>query len=296
MNQILLSVIICTYNREDVLGNCLDSLSKQKASGDFYEVIVVDNNSTDRTREVVSTYLDRFDNWRYFFESDQGLSYARNRGCKEARGLYLIYIDDDDILPSEYLENVRQVIERFQPDILGGPVYPYYTSKKPRWFKDYYAIRKNEEQSCFSTRCRITGCNFIIRKALLENLGMFDVDLGMKGNKLGLGEEALVLDTYRRKTPAGEQRVYYALECYVLHHVPDYKMKLSYVLARQYCGGKMTMRLRPKSVLQVILELPLRTMWYIIGGVARRDCVGILRNIVFQLGLVAGAFSKSKDK
>ncbi|MEW6572038.1 MAG: glycosyltransferase family 2 protein [Bacillota bacterium] len=297
MSQLLLSVIICTYNRgKDILSRCLDSLTMQQLPESYFEVIVVDNNSTDATKEIVSAYLNKFGNWRYVFEGSQGLSYARNRGCKEARGSYLVYIDDDTIVPPEYLTKVRDVIVTYEPDIFGGPIYPYYVTRKPKWFKDSYQIRKYEEYSCFSKTCRVTGCNFIIRKELLENLGMFDVDLGMKGDRIGLGEEAKVLDDYRRKTPPSEQRVYYSLECKVLHLVPDYKMKLSYVLLRQYHVGKMSMKLSPRNVLREVIELPLRIVLYTIKGVRSKDYVETLRNISFQLGIISGAFNLNKNK
>jgi hypothetical protein len=196
------------------------------------------------------------------------------------------------LLSPDYLTKVFASISKNQPDIMGGPVYPFFDHPKPWWFKDKYEIKKFESESCFSKTCRVTGCNFIIRKDVLERSGMFDPNYGMSGNVLRLGEEAKVLDDYRRTTPEGEQRVYYDLDCSVKHYVPEFKMHVGYVLKRHYLGGKTTMILTPRSTSKVVLELPLRVVWYAFRGVIDRDIIGGMRNICFQFGLLAGAFSR----
>jgi len=75
-----LSVVVCTYNRAQLLTEALDSVCNQTLDKSRYEIIVVDNNSADGTRELVGEFCRRFSNVRYCFEPQQGLSYARNRG------------------------------------------------------------------------------------------------------------------------------------------------------------------------------------------------------------------------
>lgn len=243
MKRYLLSIIICTYNRSGLLKHCLDSLFQQNFSQENFEVIIVDNNSTDRTKEVVTRYVNKIPNLNYVFEKNQGLSYARNRGYDVAQGEYLVYLDDDTTAPPDYLSNIQNVIKKYTPDILGGPLYPYYATEKPFWFKDEYEIRKYENNSGFSLTCRVSGGNFTIKTNILKKLGLFDVELGIKGDKLGLGEDAKVIDLYRANLPEKEQKIYYALECYVNHHVPRYKMKMQYMLTRSYLSGKMFIKL-----------------------------------------------------
>jgi glucosyl-dolichyl phosphate glucuronosyltransferase len=237
-DDLLLSIIICTYNRAERLADCLEGIVKQQSTSVSFEVIVVDNNSRDNTKELVAGFSSKIPNLRYVFEEKQGLSYARNRGCREAKAACLVYLDDDAIAPPEYLANIVKVTKEHSPDILGGPVYPYYTTPRPRWFKDEYEIRKYADNSGFSATAAVSGGNFIIRKKLLEKLGGFDVKLGMIGGKLGLGEERKVLEQYRASTPPAEQKVYYALECYITHHVPPEKMTLRYIMKRAYIAGK----------------------------------------------------------
>jgi len=243
MKRYLLSIIICTYNRSGLLKHCLDNLLQQDASQKSFEVIIVDNNSTDRTKEVVTQYVKKIPNLTYVFEKVQGLSYARNRGYDVAQGDYLVYLDDDTIAPPDYLSNIQNVIKKYTPDILGGPIYPYYTSEKPSWFKDKYQIRKYENNSGFSLTCRVSGGNFTIKMNILKKIGLFDVELGIKGDKLGLGEDAKVIDIYRTNIPEKQQKIYYALECFVNHHVPRHKMKMQYILTRSYLSGRMFIKL-----------------------------------------------------
>jgi glycosyltransferase involved in cell wall biosynthesis len=253
-----LSVIIGTYNRANLLQICLDALCRQTLEPAAYEIVVVDNNSTDETDHLVFKYIGGRVSVRYVFEKSQGFSFARNRGYREAKGLYLVFNDDDTKAPPEYLSNVSKAIEKHAPDILGGPVYPFYTTARPFWFRDVYEIRKYEHKSGFSSRCRVSGGNFIVKKSLLPNLGLFDVEIGMKGNHIGLGGEAKVLNTYRLKTPEDKQKVYYALDCHVLHHVPAHKMRIGYMMKRSYLSGRMHVRLLSMKEKRTIAALVIR--------------------------------------
>jgi len=234
-----LSVVVSTYNRVRLLDLCLASLTRQDLDASRYEVIVVNNNCTDGTAELAGRYCSRYANFRTVIESNQGHSHCKNRGCREARGTHVVYLDDDAYVDPPYLSNMMKVIRQHDPDILGGPVYPFYTDRKPHWFKDEYEIREYARTSGFSTTCRVSGGNFIIKKALLEKLGMHDVNLGMAGDLIRLGEEAKVLDGYRRTTPLDKQKVYYSLDVYIRHWVPKYKMKIGYVIRRGVAVGRM---------------------------------------------------------
>lgn len=243
-----LSVIVCTFNRYRLLEKCLTSLVMQETPPEKrYEIIVVDNNSKDDTPVIVSRIVADRGQIVYVKEERQGLSYARNKGAEVARGEYLAYLDDDSMAPEGYLKKLLAVLDEYRPDIVGGPIVPYYDSPRPRWFKDRYEMRSFAERSGFSTTCRVSGGNFIIRRDLLLDLGGFDVNLGMKGFQIGLGEERAVLEDYRRRTPPESQKVYYSLECCVLHHVPPYKMKRIYMLKRSYQVGRVAVRIKNKE-------------------------------------------------
>lgn len=260
-----ITVIICTYNREDRLRACIDSLLEQTCPQDRFDILVVDNNSTDGTHAYVRELASAHPNIRYVKETNQGLSHARNRGAREAETEWLAYLDDDAKAAAGYVENALAIIRDKQPDILGGPILPYYTSPKPGWFKDEYEIRRYTTESKFSDACRISGSNFVLPKRLLEQLGGFDTGLGMKGETQAFGEDADLLERYRAATEKDRQRVYYALECNVYHHVPAYKMRIPYMLGRNFGIGRMANALHGTPV-GAGLVLPTLALPLLIAG------------------------------
>ncbi|MFH1754161.1 MAG: glycosyltransferase family A protein, partial [Candidatus Latescibacterota bacterium] len=93
--MVKLSVIVCTYNRSPLLVSCLDSLVNQTLPVTNFEIVLVNNNSTDDTQAIAERYAGGHGNIRVINELKQGLSHARNRGWQEAKGKYVAYIDDD---------------------------------------------------------------------------------------------------------------------------------------------------------------------------------------------------------
>jgi glucosyl-dolichyl phosphate glucuronosyltransferase len=261
-NDKALSIIICTFNREALLRLCLMALVPQieKLTSDEVEVIVVQNNCTDNTAGLIREYESRYPWFRGVQESRQGLSYARNRGVSESQGRYLCFLDDDGMPNDQYVKNVLEVIRQHTPDIFGGPIYPYYTSSKPHWFKDELEIRKNAASTGFHD-CRISGGNFIIQSELLKALGMFSSHFGMIGNKVRLGEERAVLEKYREQNPPPNRRIFYSLESFIYHHVPTAKMRFGYIIKRGFASGKSAVLVKrehsknfPQQIMRVVRE------------------------------------------
>ena len=102
----MISVIICTYNRERYIYNVLGSIAQGTLQPDRYEIILVDNNCTDNTRSEVDRFCKDYPqiSLHYYVESKQGLSHARNRGIKESNGDLLVYVDDDATVNTDYLK------------------------------------------------------------------------------------------------------------------------------------------------------------------------------------------------
>lgn len=169
--MIELSVVVCTYNRAAMLSGALESLAQQTLDKGFYEIIVVDNNSTDNTRVLAEALSQRYPNVRYCLEPQQDLSNARNRGWRLARGEYVAYTDDDCKTPEEWREVACDVIERVWPAVLGGSYLAFYNTPKPRWFKDSYG--SHEEGSgarVLGKNEYLCGGNIYIRRRFPERL------------------------------------------------------------------------------------------------------------------------------
>ena len=136
----MLTVIICTYNRAKYIGNLLESIAANDLPKSEYEILLVDNNCTDNTREICNAFAAAHPDvqFRYTVEPEQGLSAARNKGIKEAKGEYLVYIDDDALVDTWYLRTIYEYMVA-HPEIsaVGGPIIPLYETKEPEWMTRY---------------------------------------------------------------------------------------------------------------------------------------------------------------
>lgn len=236
--ELFISVVLCTYNHSDLLRGCLESLCQQTLDKGNYEIIVVDNNSSDNTHHVVEGFSGH-ENLSYILELTPGLSHARNRGLQEAKGRYVAYIDDDARAAMNWLEVAYNLLKSIRPelDCLGGPYRPFYTSPKPDWFLDQYEIRGFGNSPKYLKRTEyISGSNMIWAKKSLNKIGGFNINTGVIGNQLRLGEET---NAFENLWALHEQpQLYYSPDLIIYHWVPDNKMKVSYRLKRKFAEGQ----------------------------------------------------------
>ncbi len=189
----IVSIIVCTFNRAEVLPYCLDSLANQNALLDQYEIIVINNNSSDTTQDIVDRYTSRYRNIKMILEQQQGLSHARNTGWKKANSDWVAYIDDDAKAIPGYVERLFHVIKTYPFDCFGGVYIPWYKYQKPRWFKDEYASNITvQDHTGVLVSGYVSGGNFAVKKTLLEEFSGFQPDLGMRPGKIAYGEETLL--------------------------------------------------------------------------------------------------------
>ena len=136
----MLSVIIPTYNRAQMICDSLDSLLKQNLSTDDYEILVVDNNSKDDTKNVIEHYITAHPNYniRYIYESRQGDFFARNRGAEEAKGEYLVFTDDDALFDCNYLNTILWLFQTYDVGAVGTKIVIKWEGGMPaHWIKPY---------------------------------------------------------------------------------------------------------------------------------------------------------------
>lgn len=238
MSSFLLSVVVCTFNRADILNNCLHSLSIQTESTELFEIIVVDNNSTDSTQYVVGNFISKkCCNLKLVTELKKGLSHARNRGWQEASGEFVAYIDDDALAPPDWVYQILSFIVR-QPTVsaFGGPYVSYSLVSAPDWFPPEYGSWSlgDEERPIIPGKEWINGTNMVFHKEILSRFCGFDSQLGMAGDRISYGEETKLLVNLKNDNIP----VYFVPKMEVKHLIADYKMKLSWLLLASYKAGR----------------------------------------------------------
>jgi glycosyltransferase involved in cell wall biosynthesis len=193
----ILSIVICSYNRASYISDALDSLYNQSAGLQNFEAIIVDNNSTDNTADV-------FKNWRashtngsfsYLTEKKQGASFARNTGAAAAKGQWLCFMDDDAIANSNYVENIIMHIET-KPAVVGfgGRIIPKYIPAEPIWMS-YYVSSLVGNFDYAPTACAFENgkypleSNMIVRKDIYDSIGGFNTNLPGVLGTLRIGGE-----------------------------------------------------------------------------------------------------------
>jgi glycosyltransferase involved in cell wall biosynthesis len=244
-----ISVIICSYNRWQSLAKTLESVAASTVSSSLeWEVLVVDNNSTDRTRELADEFCRRYPNqFRYIFEAQQGKSHALNTGIREARGEVLAFTDDDVTVESTWLENLTANLLGNEWVGAGGRVFPEPGVVFPSWL----ALNGPHSMAGLlvlldrgSAACELIeapfGANMAFRKAMFEKYGGFRTDLGPPPKLRGEDTEFCL-----RLMKTGE-RLRYEPSAVVYHAVPADRLKKTYFLSWWFGHGRCMMRLRAK--------------------------------------------------
>ncbi len=258
-----ISVVVCTHNRARLLGQALESLATQTLSPESYEIVVVNNRSTDDTPAVVERAQGRWNaiTIRLIDEPMLGLGYARNRGWACARGRYVGFIDDDAKADPRWLERALALFENDNaPVAVGGKILPYYPTPKPPWYKDEYEVRSwGSVQRLLTPGEAFSGCNMLFQKVVLQELGGFDVRVGMRGEQISMGEETVLFQ--KLWAVLGDHaRVLYSPELGVYHAVGKRRMTASYHLSRWFVAGQVAGRLEEPASLRERLSR-LRMNW-----------------------------------
>ncbi len=196
MEGVLISLVITTYNRAAMLADALKSVaaSQIESYGDV-EVIVVDNNSTDNTRQTVEEIKARGFPFalRYVFERSQGLSYARNRGAEESAATYVAFMDDDQLIDKDYLARLELAFESTEATCIGGPLIYRDKHSFPGWLLPLLDLEGEcdfgSEAKALGRDQKLRGGNMAFVRQELIDIGKYDVSLGRCGDSLLSGEE-----------------------------------------------------------------------------------------------------------
>lgn len=265
------------------MASALRSVCEQTLDLSRYEVIVVDNNSTDETKQYIVDVSRTFSHIRYCFEEKQGLSYSRNSGFHTAHGQYIAYIDDDCTVPNNWLYLAQEIIERVGPAMFGGPYHPFYNAMKPRWYRDSYgSYDMGPVARALATGEYLCGTNMFFRRRVLEQLGGFNPEVGMVGKQLGYGEETVIQRRICGELP--EELVYYDPRLIVYHLVRSEKMRILWCARQMFASGRDWQRVLDETS-HARVQAPLRS------------CVRVVRAVCSLVkGLVHGVVVRDRSR
>jgi glycosyltransferase involved in cell wall biosynthesis len=236
-----ISAIISTYNRARFLPVLFDSLQNQTLPANDFEVLIINNNSTDNTESLSREFLNnsRGISVRYFTETSQGLSFARNRGIKEAEGELVTFIDDDALPANDFLEmSVKFFDEHPEAGASGGKILLRFLDSKPGWYNRYLSPLLGYFNYGNSTRLfknnYFRGSNMTFRKSLFDTFEPFNARLGRTGDVLTGGEEKELF--FRLKKYGIE--LWYNAEAVVYHLVPEERTTIDFIRKQAIGTGR----------------------------------------------------------
>ncbi len=241
--MVKLSAIICTYNREKYLPMAIDALLNQKGvePGDF-EIVIVNNNSTDYTEEISLSYKEKSKNIHieYSTETKQGLSHARNKGIEVSNGYLFAFLDDDAFAHENYIKDVLTFFQLL-PNVqaVGGRILLHFEQTKPAWYTHYLGSLLGyynpwEKIRVFNKKQYPRGSNMVYRKELFEKYGVFNPELGRKGEgMLGSEEKEMFQRIY-----SGNELIYYLPEAVIYHMVPIERTLTPFIRKQSIAVGK----------------------------------------------------------
>ena len=254
MNTI--SLIIATYNGAKKLLRTLQSLTEQTLDKELWDVVIVNNNSTDNTREVVEKFAAAHPEiaLKLVDEPQQGLSFARNRGIDESHGEYIAIIDDDEIACPDLLAEYFEFLDTHPYAVAaGGKITPLYPDKRPAWLSNITerpiagTLDLGDEVIVFPEGKYFGGGNICLRRTAINYYGKFNTELGRRGSKLLGGEEK---ELYMRYYTSGED-ICYLPKAEIFHVIEESRLTKEYFKAVCYRIGQSerirTLQKSPKA-------------------------------------------------
>lgn len=221
----LISVVVCTYNRAEMLHSSLESLICQETDGQFsYEIVVVDNASTDTTKSVVQQFAQLSPvHIRYILEEDKGVAQARNRGVNKSQGAWIAFFDDDQLAEADWLKNLFDIALQMGTDCVGGALL---LDLKQEQLSRLGIVCKRilGEGACYEKPVKCQGKdipgtgNILISKNIFNSIGLFDTSMlyGGEDSDLIVRARAAGFDIWTTPTA-------------IVHHViPPHRLEYDY--------------------------------------------------------------------
>lgn len=235
-----ISVVVCTYNRGDILGETLESYAAMAAASPVRaELLIIDNNSSDGTGRIAREYVEGRAEARYIFEATPGLSHARNTGIRESHGDIIAFADDDVFFEPGWLDALVRAFGAWpEAGCVGGKTLPHFETGTPPWLHEtllymYGTTNSGDAETWMDYPKHPFGVNMAFRREVFQRIGLFDPRLGRIGDSLLSGEES---DIFRRVHEAGF-RTRYVPDAVLRHRIPASRTDPDWVLRRSYWQG-----------------------------------------------------------
>lgn len=232
------SIVVPTYNRANLLRETLASLTQHKHSIQELELLVIDNASTDETKEEVLRFSDAPLKPKYIHEAVQGLDHARNRGVYEAMGEIIVYVDDDVLVGERWLDTL---IEPWKNHLsrkigaVGGTVVPVFPEGYPEWMEGWAKpLKHGEIAACLEAGKYPMGANVAFHRDVFHRVGKFRTDLDRKGKSLLSGGET----EFMRRLRDADWEVWFAPHAVLEHQFPRSRMNLAYACRHAFDSAR----------------------------------------------------------
>jgi hypothetical protein len=238
MPTLRVTVAVITYNRSRQLRQALGGLLRQDYPADRWELLVIDNNSTDDTKDVVASFVTSNPAPRRIVEAQQGLDFGRNRAVEEARGDLVVLVDDDIMVEPDWL---GQLVAPFSSEsahkigVVGGEVVPVFPDGIPRWQEGAHRpLGFRSDPGPLPPNQAPIGANFAFPKWVFTRFGMFDTRLDRQGSRLFGGGDSQMI---RRLRSVGLE-AWFVPGARVLHQIPAERLTLRYALRHAFDSAR----------------------------------------------------------
>lgn len=242
------TVAVITYNRSRFLRETLAAVTRQNYPADQWELLVIDNNSTDDTADVVASFGGALPAPRRVVEMQQGLDHGRNRAVREARGSILVLADDDIVVGADWLgllvaplasDGARRI------GVAGGEVVPVFPDGMPEWLKGAHGpLAFRADDGPLGPGQTPMGANFAFPMWVFERFGVFDTRLDRQGARLfGGGDSEMI-----RRIRAAGLEVWFVPAARALHQMPRSRLTFGYATRHAFDSARSRVADRTRAL------------------------------------------------
>ena len=229
-----LDILICTFEREELLQDCISSLLLQDTIRMDWGIIIVNNSPKDFSQNLLN-FLHGIQKLKIIREEETGLSNARNTGIKTSESAWVGFLDDDAVVPSDYIDKALEIIKEEEFDCFGGHIESKWKYGRPRWLSEDFGSKPRLRKSRGILESGYNwGSNILIRRSALQDIGGFPDQIGLMGQRLGYGAENIV----QIKLKEHSYKIGYDPKFSVQHVVMPQKLKLRWHIRSSFVTGR----------------------------------------------------------